>query len=275
MAKLKGGRTQYLGGSFNSPFNILINVFEYSNDKSTRSSGGGDIQASFVLPAPREFTTQIKSRIDEDVRAKEVGSVTAALGGGEDEVSSEIALGAFSEMLTRSYEDFSNAFNGVDAYRVMDSTESYYSKSEKRRFVLSWDILTEGRFDTLQVLKVFDNLTAYSLAEASSANKIFRVTPPYMASIQVCDASTAEDGAVTVSNNDELTDVWLSSPRLCLISSVTVKRDVTSIFPEKVPNNLVGIVELTEIEPMFRYKDGMSTRSQVIQGLAKDFGYIQ
>lgn len=267
----------YLGSNFNSPFSTVISVFEYSNEKFTRAKlGGAEPIATFVLPAPREFTTQLKSSLEEDLRAKEVGSIAALFGFGDDEVAQAIASEAFSETLGRIAQDLGDAVSGRDSHRVMDYTETYYTKSEKRRFTLSWDLLMGTTSQSDSIISIFDSLSGFSLPNTTiGEDYLFRVSPPSMVRIDLTSSIQSETDKASsfVRNSNPLTNTWLSNPKLCLISSVTVKRDVSSIFVSKRPTNIVGILELVEIEPLFRSisredstKSEIITRSQAILG---------
>ena len=263
----------YLGDSFGSPFNLMIECYKYSNNKQVRAYGGADVLGSFVLPIPKQFQSAIAAQL-EDVRAKEGGLLAAVTGTGFA-TDQEIAIEEFFGSLDRFKKDIQQAFSGKDLRRVMDNTDAFFVKNEKRVFKFDFDIIVEDSQKATDVLKTFESLSAFALPEANiNETDLFRITPPAMARVTVGYADQDGEGTTTVYNTGEASETWLSNPKLCLIDSVSVARDASSMFysPSKgpMPNNIVASVVLTEIEPIFRFNDRgnvtVASRSEALIG---------
>ena len=266
----------YLGQAFGSPFNTMIECYTYTNNKTIRAYGGQDKLASFVLPIPVQFQSQIVSETI-DARAKE-GGVVAYLKGlagfdGGFAIDQEITQNQLDQISERIMNDINIGITGRDTKRVMDNTDNFFIKNEKRVYEFTFAMVLEDAKSSADILKTFESLSAFALPEAIGVDAdLFRVKPPAMATVTIGHADEGEDGSTTVYNTNTATEKWLSNPKLCLIQSVSVGRDASSMFysPEygPMPSEITATVVLKEIEPLFRAggDDGavVATRSQVL-----------
>ena len=266
----------YLGQAFGSPFNTMIECYAYTNNKTIRAYGGQDKLASFVLPIPVQFQSQIVSETI-DARAKE-GGVVAYLKGyagfdGGFAIDQEITKNQLDQISERIMNDINIGVTGRDTKRVMDNTDNFFIKNEKRVYEFTFAMVLEDAKSSADILKTFESLSAFALPEAIGVDAdLFRVKPPAMATVTIGHADEGEDGSTTVYNTNTATEKWLSNPKLCLIQSVSVGRDASSMFysPEygPMPSEITATVVLKEIEPLFRAggDDGavVATRSQVL-----------
>ena len=266
----------YLGQAFGSPFNTMIECYTYTNNKTIRAYGGQDKLASFVLPIPVQFQSQIVSETI-DARAKE-GGVAAFLkgtlgGDGGFAIDQEITSNQLDQIKERIMNDINIGISGRDVKRVMDNTDNFFIKNEKRVYEFTFAMVLEDAKSSADILKTFESLSAFALPEAIGVDAdLFRVKPPAMATGTIGHADEGEDGSTTVYNTNTATEKWLSNPKLCLIQSVSVGRDASSMFysPEygPMPSEITATVVLKEIEPLFRAggDDGavVATRSQVL-----------
>lgn len=249
----------YLGSAFGSPFNLMIECFEYTNDKAVRSVGGGNILGTFVLPIPQNFQTSLNSVLEE-TRAKEGGFFATYVAGTAFGVDQDITRREIENFFDRVGEDINQAASGKDLRRVMDNTDAFFVKNGKRQFQFDFDLITENIEQSYEVLNMFDSLSAFALPQAEVNDiDLFRVKPPAMARVTVGSADSDSDGNTTVYNTNLSTQRWLSNPKLCLIDTVNVVRSSDSMFYDPqygpLPNHILASVVLTEIEPLFRVSD--------------------
>lgn len=245
----------YLGSAFGSPFNLMIECYEYTNNKEVRAAGGGNILGTFILPIPQNFQTSLNSVLEE-TKAKEGGLFSLISGTGFD-IDQEITRMELDNFFDRVVEDLTQAAGGKDLRRVMDNTDAFFVKNGKRQFQFDFDLITENAEQSYDVLNMFDSLSAFALPEAEVTNiDLFRVKPPAMARVTLGSADSDSDGNTTVYNTNLSTQRWLSNPKLCLIDTVNVMRSADSMFYTSergpLPNHILGTVVLTEIEPLFR-----------------------
>ena len=233
-------------GREKTPLSILLTAESYTNSKVDRSDGG-DLIATFVLPAPKMLGNGVNNNYNA-APAKERSILAKVVSGEGKSVWRD-----FVNIASGAIEDAFNSFTGVDYGKIpMDMSESTFQGTTRRGWKFNWDLIALNKKDSNTLIQMAQELSSYSLPRAEPRSTRMQAPPMWRISM-------LQDNG---SSNRMASKALLGDPKICILQEVTIVRNVSSMYApgedSVFPTPLSISIELsfTEIEPVFGTEDG-------------------
>jgi len=251
-------------GKLSVPLKLKLRAFPYSNLPKNRATPSGTL-LTITLPMPDAVGSSTNLNYNNDT-AKEAGSIAKLF-----TEAGNLTTNLFN-LPGRILFDKFQSYTGVDSgRRTMDTTEMDFLSTYKRKYSFTW-VLTATKVEESQTIVNIGNLaSAYSLPSAVPSST--RMIAPPLWSIDVV-AGGISDGAGGFSSNgsSQLNRDFLSSPKTCVCTDVTVDRDSSAVYTTstgRYPISLSLSMSFIEIDPILKAdgSDAFVSRSELRAGI--------
>ena len=244
-------------GKSKVPFRLELSAEQYSNNASTRASGGEQL-LKVILPLPTEGMNNSISHAYNQAPAKEESLLVKAFSG----EGTSILRDAWN-FIGKQFEDAITTVGGIDYGRIpADMSESTYSGSDKRGWNFAWDLVALSKNDSAKLIEIANELTSYSLPGAKSTTD--RAQAPPMWRIKVLSSSGSSPRGITKG--------LLGSPKICVLTNCQISRDTTALYAPSSGNmfakplSMQLKLDFQEIEPVYGQDGDIRSRSEVRTG---------
>jgi len=247
-------------GKLSVPLKLKLRAFEFSNLPDARANPSNEL-LSITLPMPEGVGSSTDLNYTQDT-AKEAGTIaklfteTGNLGANLLDLPGRVL-----------YDKFQSA-TGVDiGRRVMDVTEMDFISAFKRKYSFSWVLTATSVQESKTILNIGNLATAYSLPSADTSSTRM-IAPPLWTIDVVAGGISDGDGGFTASGSSQLNRDFLSSPKTCVCTNVTVDRDSSAVYTTsegRYPISISLTMNFVEIDPILKARttDQFVSRSEL------------
>lgn len=258
-------------GKLSVPLGLRLRAFPFTNLPTDRASPRGEL-VDITLPMPIGVGSQIQNNYAQDF-AKEAGTI-AKLFTENGNLTTNL-LNLPGRFLYDRFQDIS----GIDSgRRPMDSTEMDFISTLKRKYDFSWVLTATSYEESQQIIRIGNLALAYSIPSALPSSTRM-IAPPFWTIDVVEGGSSNGQGGYSSSGTQDLNRDFLSSPKACYCTSVSVDRDASAVYTRsrgngRVPISIALSMNFVEIDPLLKAEDSNAfvSRSELRAGINRSTG---